>query len=167
MKAVAAHALRIEALRDGVVIRDRAVAAMERGVEAGNLRQMRKTRENGADRREIVRLVQRRERDIALKIGEHLVVDQNRTVVIGAAMHDAVTDRDRIDLSARRAARRPRSAAPPATSATSPRVIFAIDQCCCRPAPLARSRGRVPIPSIWPLIWRVSFPAASPQTPGT
>ena len=37
VKAVAPHALRIEPLRDCVVIGERAVAAMKRGVEAGDL----------------------------------------------------------------------------------------------------------------------------------
>ena len=41
VKAVAAHALGIEALRDRVVVRDRAMAAMKGGVEAGDLRQVR------------------------------------------------------------------------------------------------------------------------------
>ena len=44
MKAVATDAFRIEALGDGVVIGDRAMAAMEGGVEAGDLRQVREAR---------------------------------------------------------------------------------------------------------------------------
>jgi hypothetical protein len=99
VKTVAAHALVIKAFWDGIMVRDRAVPAMERGVEAGNLPQMRKTRENGTDRGEVVRLVQRRERSIALLTGEHLGIHQNRTVVIGTAVHDAVTDGHRLDLS--------------------------------------------------------------------
>ena len=42
VKAVAAHAFVVEPLGDRVVVGDRAVAAMERGVEAGDLRQIRK-----------------------------------------------------------------------------------------------------------------------------
>ena len=50
-------------------------------------------REDGADRRQIVRLVQGRKRHIALEAGEHLRVYENRFVVLRAAMHDAVPDR--------------------------------------------------------------------------
>ena len=41
VESVAAHALRVEPLRDRIMIGDRAVAAVERGVEAGDLRQVR------------------------------------------------------------------------------------------------------------------------------
>ena len=93
MKAVAAHALCIEVLAGCVMICNRAVAAMKGGIEAGNLRQTRRKRQNGADGREIVRLVQGRKRHIALEPGEHLRVYENRTVVLRAAMDDAVADR--------------------------------------------------------------------------
>ena len=57
MEAVAAHALRIEALGQRVMIGERTVAAVERRIEAGDLRQFGTSFENGADRREIVRLM--------------------------------------------------------------------------------------------------------------
>ena len=113
VEAVAAHAFVVEMLRDRVVVRQRIVAAVEGGVEAGDLRQVGGARENGADRREIVRLVQRRQRHIAFELGQHLVVDQDRPVVVRAAMHDAMPDRDRLELLRRRAARRPPSRARP------------------------------------------------------
>jgi hypothetical protein len=47
---------------------------------------------NVADRREIVRLVQGRTWHISLKLSEHLRVYQDRAVVLGAAMYDAVAD---------------------------------------------------------------------------
>ena len=62
MKAVAPDALVVELMRDGVVVGDRVMVAMKRGVEAGDLRQCRKIGEQRADRRQIVRLVQRRQR---------------------------------------------------------------------------------------------------------
>ena len=93
MEAVAAHALRVQVLRNGIMISNRAVASVEGCIEAGNLRQIGKKRENGADGREIVRLMQRRKRHIALEAGEHLCIYENRLVVLRAAMHDPVTDR--------------------------------------------------------------------------
>ena len=62
VKAVAAHALRVEALRNGLMVRQRVVPALERGIEAGNRGNVRDTSEHRADRREIVGLMQRRER---------------------------------------------------------------------------------------------------------
>src|SRR4051812_37317779 len=98
MKPVAAHALRVETLRDGVVIRDRAVAAMESGVEAGDLRQIGGTRKDCANGRKVMGLMKRRERGQALEIADHLLVYQNRTVVVGTAMHHAMPNGARIDL---------------------------------------------------------------------
>ena len=68
MKAIAAHAVRVEAFRDCIMVRDRAVTAVERSVETGDLRQLRTAREQRADRRQIVRLVERRQRDVALEM---------------------------------------------------------------------------------------------------
>jgi hypothetical protein len=92
MEAVAAQAFRMQLLWNGIMICNCTVAAVKRCIEAGNLRELRKTRENVADRREIVRLVQGRKWHITLKPSEHLRVYQNRAVVLGAAMYDAVAD---------------------------------------------------------------------------
>ncbi len=54
------------------MIRERAVAAVEGGVEAGDLRQFGEARADRADRRQIVGLMQRRERNVALEMREHL-----------------------------------------------------------------------------------------------
>ena len=62
MKAVAAHALCIERLGDRVAVGDLGMAAVERGVEAGDLQQLRLARPDRPDRCEIVRLVQWSER---------------------------------------------------------------------------------------------------------
>ena len=55
------------------MVRERAVAAMERGVEAGDLRQSRPIAQQRPDRRQIVRLMQRRQRHVALEPRQHLV----------------------------------------------------------------------------------------------
>ena len=57
VKSVAAHALRVKVLRDGVVVRQRVVAAVECGVKAGDLGHVGKTGKHRADRRQVVRLV--------------------------------------------------------------------------------------------------------------
>ncbi len=98
MEAVAAHALHVEAFGQRVMIGKRAMAAVERGVEAGDLRQSGATLENRADRREIVRLMERREWNIACEAFDHLGGHSNRFVVFRAAMDDAVPDCDKIDL---------------------------------------------------------------------
>src|SRR4051812_34923100 len=73
VETVAANAFVIEALRYRVAICRCAVATMERRIEAGDLRQVREARADGADRRQIVRLVQGRERHEALKLRDNLV----------------------------------------------------------------------------------------------
>jgi hypothetical protein len=78
VESVTTHTLHIKVLRDRVVIDDRAVAAVERNVEAGDLREARRAGENRTYRREVVGLVERRQRHIAFEIGQHLAVDQER-----------------------------------------------------------------------------------------
>ena len=75
VKSIAAHALGVERFRNREMVNDRAVAAVKRGVEAGDLRQVRETRLDRPDRRKIVRLMQRRQRDITFELGKHPVVD--------------------------------------------------------------------------------------------
>ena len=62
VEAVAADALVVERARQGVAVGVRGVAAVEGGVEAGDLRHVRVDLHREADRREVVRLVQRRQR---------------------------------------------------------------------------------------------------------
>src|ERR1700757_2925434 len=64
--------------------------AVECGVEARDLWQLRRALEQGADRREIVRLVQRRERNVLLQRREHFRVDANRPTVFEPAMDDTM-----------------------------------------------------------------------------
>ena len=98
VESVTPHPLGVEALRDSEMIGHGPAATMERGIETGDLRQFREARQNRADRREIVGLMQRRQRNIALKLGQHGAVDEDRLVVIRAAMNDAMTDREKIEL---------------------------------------------------------------------
>ena len=93
MEAVAAHARVVELLRQREHLRERRVGAVERGVEAGDLRQLRRALQQRADRREVVRLVQRRERHELLELRHDRGVDADRRGVVGAAVDDAMADR--------------------------------------------------------------------------
>ena len=95
VEAVAAHARAVELLRDGVAVGELGVAAVEGGVEAGDLRQPGPAGADRADRRQVVRLVERGERHQRLELLQERVVDQHRGGVVRAAVHDPVADRDR------------------------------------------------------------------------
>ena len=97
VKAVAPDALGVEAMRDGVMVRERVMVAMKRGVEAGDLRQRRKILQQRADRRQIVGLMQRRQRGEALEARHDGGVDQDRTGVVRPAMDDPMPDGQRVD----------------------------------------------------------------------
>ena len=75
------------------MLRDLGLAAVEGGVEAGNLRQARQAPADDPDRFEVVGLMQRRERHQRLERLEDGVVDQHRAGEGLAAMHDPVSDR--------------------------------------------------------------------------
>ena len=45
--------------------------------------------------------MQRRQRDVPFKFCEYLAVHQNRLIVVGTAVHDAVPDRNRFDVVGR------------------------------------------------------------------
>ncbi len=76
---------------------------MEGGVEAGHLRQLRLPLDQRADRRQVVRLVQRRQRNVLLQRLKHARIDAHRRRILGAAVHDAVTDADEPVLAVPRA----------------------------------------------------------------
>lgn len=97
MEAVAADTFGVKVFRYREVIGDRAMRAMKRGIEAGDLRQIRPARKHRTYRRQIVGLVQRRERNVTLEMREHLRVDQDRSIVFGTAVNNAVADRDEIE----------------------------------------------------------------------
>jgi hypothetical protein len=65
-------------------------------IETGDLGKIGKSVEKHPDRREIVRLMQRRQRDILLELLENVRVDDHGCAVFRSAMHDAVSDRDRV-----------------------------------------------------------------------
>ena len=67
---------------------------MKRGVEARDLRQRRRASRDGPDRREVVRLMQRRERNQRFELGERRVVDQHGLREAHAAVDDAMADGD-------------------------------------------------------------------------
>ena len=102
VEAVSPDAFLIELIRQRVAVGDFGMAAVKAGVEACDLRQLRLPLQQGADRAEIVRLVERRKRGEGLKPLDHGSVDQSWGAVVGAAMHHAVADGDgqRSDLGA-------------------------------------------------------------------
>ena len=63
MKSVAANAFRVERLGNGEAVRDLRMAAMEGGVEAGDLQHMRLPLQDRFDGRQVVWLMQWSERD--------------------------------------------------------------------------------------------------------
>ena len=162
VEAVAADALVVEGARKGVAVGVLGVAAVEGGVEAGDLRQARVDRRDDADGGEVVRLVQRRQRLERGQAGEDVGVDAHRAVEVGAAVDDAVADGAELDaaeagepaaqrLGGRAAGRGARRRPSCGRRAGAPS------------APVARSRGRTPMPSIWPRTWR-SRPASAARS---
>ena len=92
VKPVAANALGRQLARQGEFLCQRRLRSVEGRVEAGNLRERGHNGANGADRRDMVGLVQRRERHQHFKCANHPVIDQHRFGVGGAAVHDAMPD---------------------------------------------------------------------------
>ncbi|CFN72128.1 Uncharacterised protein [Bordetella pertussis] len=92
VETVAPHALLVQVLGQRVAVGQRRVGAVEGRVEAGHLRDVRPALADHADGRKVVGLVQRRQRGEIVQLRQHVVVDQHRRIVLGAAMHHAVTD---------------------------------------------------------------------------
>ena len=93
MEAVAAHARIVQLGGNGESPRHVGVRRMERGIEAGHLRQVGPAPEEHPDRREIVRLMQRRERHELLELRHDRGVHPHRRRVLGAAVDDPMADR--------------------------------------------------------------------------
>ena len=90
MKAVAADAgVRIFA-GNGERLSNRRLAAMESGVETGDLRQTRMRLADRPNCREIMRLMQRRERDERRKLLDDLIRQQQWRRIFSTAMNDTV-----------------------------------------------------------------------------
>ena len=97
MKSITPDPFIVQAEGYGVVVRDLVVIAVKGRVEAGDLRQCGKSGKQSADWRQIMRLMQGRERSEMLQTRDHAMIDQHGPVVIGTAMHDAMADGQRID----------------------------------------------------------------------
>ena len=93
MKTVTTHAGIVQLGRNRETLCDVGIGGVERGIEARYLRQVRPALEQGADRRQVVRLMQRRERNEFLERGEDICVEPHRLRVFQPAVHDAVADR--------------------------------------------------------------------------
>ena len=78
--------------RDGESLRDRRLAAMEGRVETGDLRQLRMGGPYRPNDREIMRLMQRRERNEGGEPLDDVVRKQQRRGIFAPAMHDAMAD---------------------------------------------------------------------------
>ena len=90
VKAVAADAALPQRVRQRQHLLHLRQRAVERGVEARDLRQVRRLGEQDLDRLQRERLVQRRQRDVALQVRQHRMVHADRRRVLAAAVHDAV-----------------------------------------------------------------------------
>ena len=66
---------------------------MERGVEARHLRQIGPACQQHPDRRQVVGLVQRRQRNESLESGQHIGIDPHRSREVRSAVHHTMPDR--------------------------------------------------------------------------
>ncbi len=94
VEAITAHALLRQLPRDGEGLCLPGLVAVEGGVEAGDLRQLRMRLRQRADGGEVVRLVQRGERDQTVQLIQHGGGQQHRGGVADAAMNHPVTGGD-------------------------------------------------------------------------
>ena len=92
MKTVTAHARVVELLRQPNQLGELGLRTMHGGIEARDLRQVRSLGQQGADRREVVRLVQRHQWHELFELGDHPRIDTNRRSKLGTPMNDPVTD---------------------------------------------------------------------------
>jgi hypothetical protein len=92
VEAVAPHAFLGQLLGNGVKLRQLGLRAMERGVEARDLRHVGRGLGDCPDRREVVRLVQRGERRERGEVFDHPCFDAHRRGVVRPAVHHPVAD---------------------------------------------------------------------------
>ena len=156
VKPVAPHPLLVQRVGQRERLLDLRRGAVKRRVEARDLRQFRVHRQRHADRRQIVRLVQRRQWHQRFQLGEQFR-RHPRPAANGAARH------------ARRGDRAPRDAAPPSCSRAQGSIAgsTSLGEAGGSPAksggaialpsgPTACAAGRTPIPSTCPERSRVS-----------
>ena len=93
MKAVTAHTLLGVATRQSERLRHRRLGPMKGGIEAGDLRERRRVFRHRSDRCQILRLVQRRQRNERLQLVERSRIDRNRARETRASVDDAMPDR--------------------------------------------------------------------------
>ena len=110
VEAVAAHAGVVQLPGQREHLRQLGLRAVERGVEAGHLRQLRLALEQQPDRRQVVRLVQRRERNELRQVVQHLARRRAPAARTQPAVHDAVPDAGQAAGPAACRAGRPRCA---------------------------------------------------------
>src|SRR5258707_9701250 len=84
-------------IRNCIVVSDRVMRAVKRGVETRQLRKSWKIGQKRPDRGQVMRLMKRGQRDEPLQPGYDAVVDQHRPVIVRTAMNDAMTDGYRAD----------------------------------------------------------------------
>src|SRR5262249_16225756 len=87
-----------EALGQGVVIRQRAMATVKCRVEAGDLRQLRAALKKCQDRREVVWLMKRRERGVARELRGNLRGYPHGAIEVRAAMDNTMADGEEVEL---------------------------------------------------------------------
>ena len=156
VEAVAAHALVVERARQRVAVGVRRMAAVEGGVEAGDLRHVRVDLLREPDRREVVRLVQRRQRRERGRAGR---ARPHRPAPAGRSPGRRARrgGRSRAARSRRGSRSQRRSSAVAAgRSGRSAGAIAPGRPAPPRPRPLALRRGCTPMPSICPLTRRSS-----------
>ena len=94
MKSIAADSLFMQRAGEREPRGDLGLVMVKGGIEAGDLGKVRRQGCNGADRGQIVRLVERRKRAERVEFGEKVGIDAARCGETHPAMHDAVPDRD-------------------------------------------------------------------------
>src|SRR5882762_5566386 len=97
VKSVTAYAFVVKLMLDCIVVCDRVMRTVKRGVEAGHLRKGWKIGQKRTDRCQVMRLMKRGQRNEQLKPRYDAGVDQHRSVVVWTAMNDMMTDSHRAD----------------------------------------------------------------------
>ena len=77
-----------EFARQGEHLCELRLVAMERGIETGDLRHLRRRFRNRSDRNQVVRLMQRRQRRELGKRCDDIGIDPDRDCIVGTAVHD-------------------------------------------------------------------------------
>ncbi len=87
----------MELTRNSVVVRQWAMSPVKGRIETCDLWERRTTRKKCANGCEIVRLMQRRQRNQCFESRQYCLVDQNGPVILWTAMNDPVSNGYRID----------------------------------------------------------------------